>query len=116
MVGGGRVSPPLTKATAAPASIPSVPAELFSVVIPPPKVTGSLRMVHGFETALIDTIVCFQRLHGKNVLCLPDTDHALIAVQSILERQVDIQLDAADGSNTAEEDALQARFKAGKDY
>jgi len=57
-------------------------------VIPPPNVTGSLHMGHGFETALIDTIVRFQRLRGKNVLCLPGTDHASIAVQTILEKQI----------------------------
>jgi valyl-tRNA synthetase len=67
---------------------PDGPGEPFSVVIPPPNVTGSLHMGHGFETALIDTIVRFQRLRGKNVLCLPGTDHASIAVQTILERQL----------------------------
>ena len=45
-------------------------------------------MGHGFETALIDTIVRFQRLRGRNVLCLPGTDHASIAVQTILEKQL----------------------------
>ncbi|MBM5814886.1 MAG: class I tRNA ligase family protein, partial [Cyanobacteria bacterium M_DeepCast_100m_m1_067] len=67
---------------------PSAPGEPFSVVIPPPNVTGSLHMGHAFNTALIDTIVRFQRLQGKNVLCLPGTDHASIAVQTILERQL----------------------------
>ena len=62
--------------------------EPFSVVIPPPNVTGSLHMGHAFNTALIDTIVRFQRLRGKNVLCLPGTDHASIAVQTILEKQL----------------------------
>jgi valyl-tRNA synthetase len=64
------------------------PGESFSVVIPPPNVTGSLHMGHAFNTALIDTIVRFQRLRGKNVLCLPGTDHASIAVQTILEKQL----------------------------
>jgi valyl-tRNA synthetase len=67
---------------------PSAPGEPFSVVIPPPNVTGSLHMGHAFNTALIDTIVRFQRLQGKNVLCLPGTDHASIAVQTILEKQI----------------------------
>jgi len=67
---------------------PNAPGEPFSVVIPPPNVTGSLHMGHGFETALIDMIVRFQRLQGKNVLCLPGTDHASIAVQTILEKQI----------------------------
>jgi valyl-tRNA synthetase len=67
---------------------PSAPGEPFSVVIPPPNVTGSLHMGHAFNTALIDTIVRFKRLQGKNVLCLPGTDHASIAVQTILEKQL----------------------------
>ncbi len=60
----------------------------FSIVIPPPNVTGSLHMGHAFNTALIDAIVRYQRLQGKNVLCLPGTDHASIAVQTILEKQL----------------------------
>ena len=60
----------------------------FCIVIPPPNVTGSLHMGHAFNTALIDVIVRFQRLYGKNVLCLPGTDHASIAVQTILEKQI----------------------------
>ncbi|MFM7265505.1 MAG: class I tRNA ligase family protein, partial [Cyanobium sp.] len=67
---------------------PAAPGEPFAVVIPPPNVTGSLHMGHGFETALIDTIVRYQRLRGRNVLCLPGTDHASIAVQTILEKQL----------------------------
>ncbi len=67
---------------------PTAPGEPFAVVIPPPNVTGSLHMGHGFETALIDTIVRFQRLQGRNVLCLPGTDHASIAVQTLLEKQI----------------------------
>ncbi len=60
----------------------------FCIVIPPPNVTGSLHMGHAFNTALIDVIVRFNRLKGKNVLCLPGTDHASIAVQTILERKL----------------------------
>ena len=67
---------------------PSAAGEPFAVVIPPPNVTGSLHMGHAFNTALIDTIVRYQRLAGKNVLCLPGTDHASIAVQTILEKQL----------------------------
>ncbi len=67
---------------------PKAKGEPFSVVIPPPNVTGSLHMGHAFNTALIDTIVRFQRSQGKNVLCLPGTDHASIAVQSILDKQL----------------------------
>ena len=67
---------------------PNNPGEPFCIVIPPPNVTGSLHMGHAFNTALIDVIIRFQRLLGKNVLCLPGTDHASIAVQTILEKQL----------------------------
>ena len=67
---------------------PEKGGEPFCIVIPPPNVTGSLHMGHAFNTALIDVIVRFQRLKGKNVLCLPGTDHASIAVQTILEKQI----------------------------
>jgi len=67
---------------------PSAPGDPFSVVIPPPNVTGSLHMGHAFNTALIDTVVRYKRLKGNNVLCLPGTDHASIAVQTILEKQL----------------------------
>ena len=67
---------------------PSDQGDPFCIVIPPPNVTGSLHMGHAFNTALIDVIIRFQRLLGKNVLCLPGTDHASIAVQTILEKQL----------------------------
>jgi valyl-tRNA synthetase len=67
---------------------PDHPGEPFSVVIPPPNVTGSLHMGHAFEEALIDTIVRYQRMKGRNTLWLPGTDHASIAVQTVLERQL----------------------------
>ncbi len=67
---------------------PEDEGEPFCVVIPPPNVTGSLHMGHAFNTSLIDVVVRFQRLLGKNVLCLPGTDHASIAVQTILEKQL----------------------------
>jgi len=67
---------------------PEDDGEPFCVVISPPNVTGSLHMGHAFNTALIDVAVRFQRLLGKNVLCLPGTDHASIAVQTILEKQL----------------------------
>ncbi len=66
---------------------PSKGGEPFCVMIPPPNVTGSLHMGHAFEQSLIDTIVRYQRMKGKNTLWLPGTDHASIAVQTILEKQ-----------------------------
>lgn len=67
---------------------PSQGGEVYSVVIPPPNVTGSLHMGHAFNTSLIDTLVRYHRMTGKNTLCLPGTDHASIAVQTILEKQL----------------------------
>ncbi|MDJ1176823.1 valine--tRNA ligase [Roseofilum capinflatum] len=67
---------------------PSESGDPFCVVIPPPNVTGSLHMGHAFESALIDTLVRYHRMLGENTLWLPGTDHASIAVQTILERQL----------------------------
>ncbi len=66
----------------------SHPGEPYCIVIPPPNVTGSLHMGHAFESALIDTLVRYHRMIGKNTLWLPGTDHASIAVQAILERKL----------------------------
>lgn len=73
---------------------PEQGGEPFCVVIPPPNVTGSLHMGHAFESALIDTLVRYHRMRGDNTLWLPGTDHASIAVQTILEKQL-----KAEGSN-----------------
>ncbi|MFM7370060.1 MAG: valine--tRNA ligase, partial [Sphaerospermopsis kisseleviana] len=67
---------------------PNHPGEPYCIVIPPPNVTGSLHMGHAFESALIDAIIRYQRMKGKNALWLPGTDHASIAVQTILEKQL----------------------------
>ena len=65
--------------------------EPYCVVIPPPNVTGSLHMGHAFENALIDTLVRYHRMKGLNTLWLPGTDHASIAVQTILEKELRAQ-------------------------
>ena len=70
---------------------PNHSGEPFCVVIPPPNVTGSLHMGHAFENALIDTLVRYQRMQGRNTLWLPGTDHASIAVQTILEKELKAQ-------------------------
>ncbi|MGK7889575.1 MAG: valine--tRNA ligase, partial [Leptolyngbyaceae cyanobacterium] len=67
---------------------PDHPGEPYCVVIPPPNVTGSLHMGHAFESALIDLLVRYHRMQGRNTLWLPGTDHASIAVQTILEKQL----------------------------
>lgn len=60
----------------------------YTIVIPPPNVTGSLHMGHAFEDCLIDVLVRYHRMCGYNILCLPGTDHASIAVHNILDRKL----------------------------
>lgn len=60
----------------------------YCIVIPPPNVTGSLHMGHAFEAALIDVLIRYHRMIGDNTLWLPGTDHASIAVHTILEKQL----------------------------
>src|SRR5260370_8467892 len=60
----------------------------FSLVIPPPNVTGSLHMGHMFEHSIIDALVRWHRMRGENTLWLPGTDHAGIATERIVERQL----------------------------
>ncbi|MGI0480831.1 valine--tRNA ligase [Geminocystis sp. CENA526] len=67
---------------------PSAQGDAYSIVIPPPNVTGKLHMGHAFNTSLIDTLIRYHRMTGKNTLCLPGTDHASIAVQTIIEKQL----------------------------
>ncbi len=67
---------------------PNHPGEPYCIVIPPPNVTGSLHMGHAFESALIDTLIRYHRMKGDNTLWLPGTDHASIAVQTILEKKL----------------------------
>ncbi|MBO3459128.1 valine--tRNA ligase [Aetokthonos hydrillicola Thurmond2011] len=62
--------------------------EPYCIVIPPPNVTGSLHMGHAFESALIDVLVRYHRMKGRNTLWLPGTDHASIAVHTMLEKQL----------------------------
>ncbi|AMA08943.1 valine--tRNA ligase [Picosynechococcus sp. PCC 73109] len=67
---------------------PQKKGDPFCIVIPPPNVTGKLHMGHAFNTSLIDTVVRYHRMKGENVLCLPGTDHASIAVQTLVEKQI----------------------------
>ena len=64
---------------------------MFSLVIPPPNVTGSLHMGHMLEHTLIDITVRWKRMQGFNTLWLPGTDHAGIATQMVVERQLAAQ-------------------------
>ncbi|MBV9157068.1 MAG: class I tRNA ligase family protein, partial [Acidobacteriaceae bacterium] len=61
---------------------------IFSIVIPPPNVTGSLHIGHMLEHTIIDTAVRWHRMKGETTLWLPGTDHAGIATQMVVERQL----------------------------
>ncbi|MCX8568196.1 MULTISPECIES: valine--tRNA ligase [Hyphomicrobiales] len=63
-------------------------AEPFTIVIPPPNVTGSLHMGHALNNTLQDILVRFERMRGKNVLWQPGMDHAGIATQMVVERKL----------------------------
>ncbi|BAY83262.1 valyl-tRNA synthetase [Calothrix parasitica NIES-267] len=67
---------------------PSKSGEPYSIMIPPPNVTGKLHMGHAFDNTLIDCLVRYHRMKGDNALYLPGTDHASIAVQTIIEKQL----------------------------
>ncbi|MGY5777120.1 valine--tRNA ligase [Rhizobium sp. LEGMi135b] len=63
-------------------------AETFTIVIPPPNVTGSLHMGHALNNTLQDIMVRFERMRGKDVLWQPGMDHAGIATQMVVERRL----------------------------
>src|ERR1700742_1031887 len=63
-------------------------ASTFTIVIPPPNVTGSLHMGHALNNTLQDILCRFERMRGKDVLWQPGTDHAGIATQAVVERQL----------------------------
>src|SRR3974377_124040 len=63
-------------------------AEPYAIVIPPPNVTGSLHMGHALHNTLQDVLCRFERMRGKDVLWQPGTDHAGIATQLVVERQM----------------------------
>ncbi|MDE8754046.1 valine--tRNA ligase [Pectobacterium polaris] len=62
--------------------------ESFSIMIPPPNVTGSLHMGHAFQQTIMDTLIRYQRMQGKNTLWQAGTDHAGIATQMVVERKI----------------------------
>ncbi|WP_168416559.1 valine--tRNA ligase [Acinetobacter indicus] len=70
---------------------PSEKGESFCIMIPPPNVTGSLHMGHGFNNAIMDALTRYNRMSGKNTLWQPGTDHAGIATQMVVERQLGAQ-------------------------
>jgi valyl-tRNA synthetase len=61
----------------------------YCIMIPPPNVTGNLHMGHGFNNTIMDTLTRYQRMRGKPTLWQPGTDHAGIATQMVVERQLE---------------------------
>ena len=65
--------------------------DAFCILLPPPNVTGTLHMGHGFNQAIMDSLTRYHRMLGVNTLWQPGTDHAGIATQIVVERQLDAQ-------------------------
>ncbi|WP_417346621.1 valine--tRNA ligase [Ferrimonas sp.] len=65
--------------------------DAYSIMIPPPNVTGSLHMGHAFQDTIMDTMIRYQRMQGKNTLWQVGTDHAGIATQMVVERKLAAQ-------------------------
>ncbi|MDF1781630.1 MAG: valine--tRNA ligase [Alcanivoracaceae bacterium] len=76
---------------------PSGNGESFCLMIPPPNVTGSLHMGHAFQDTIMDTLVRYRRMQGRNTLWQAGTDHAGIATQMVVERKL-----AAEGTTRHE--------------
>ncbi|OQA33138.1 MAG: Valine--tRNA ligase [Betaproteobacteria bacterium ADurb.Bin341] len=66
-------------------------SDAFCILLPPPNVTGTLHMGHGFNQTLMDALTRYYRMRGHNTLWQPGTDHAGIATQIVVERQLDGQ-------------------------
>ncbi len=66
-------------------------ADNFCILLPPPNVTGTLHMGHGFNQTIMDALTRYYRMRGHNTLWQPGTDHAGIATQIVVERQLDAQ-------------------------
>jgi valyl-tRNA synthetase len=71
-----------------PDNLPGERSESFSIVLPPPNVTGTLHTGHAIMLAIQDTLTRFHRMNGKAALWLPGTDHAAIATQSVVEKKI----------------------------
>ena len=63
----------------------------YCILLPPPNVTGSLHMGHGFQQTIMDTLTRYHRMKGDNTLWQCGTDHAGIATQMVVERQLNAQ-------------------------
>ncbi len=73
------------------AGLDNTKTDNFCILLPPPNVTGTLHMGHGFNQAIMDALTRYHRMRGDNTLWQPGTDHAGIATQIVVERQLDAQ-------------------------
>jgi len=73
------------------AGLDTTKTDNFCILLPPPNVTGTLHMGHGFNQAIMDSLTRYHRMRGDNTLWQPGTDHAGIATQIVVERQLDAQ-------------------------
>nr|MBF0685761.1 class I tRNA ligase family protein [Pseudomonas sp.] len=77
--------------------------EAFSIQLPPPNVTGTLHMGHGFNQTIMDGLTRYYRMRGADTVWIPGTDHAGIATQIVVQRQLDAQ-------NVSRHDLGRAKF------
>ena len=73
------------------AGLDTAKSDNFCILLPPPNVTGTLHMGHGFNQTIMDALTRYHRMRGANTLWQPGTDHAGIATQIVVERQLDAQ-------------------------
>src|SRR5215469_359293 len=73
------------------ASHPDSPAKPYTIAMPPPNVTGSLHMGHALTFTLQDILIRYHRMKGSDALWQPGTDHAGIATQMVVERQIELE-------------------------
>ncbi len=72
------------------AGLDTTKTDNFCILLPPPNVTGNLHMGHGFNQTIMDALTRYHRMRGDNTLWQPGTDHAGIATQIVVERQLDV--------------------------
>ncbi|MDH3314933.1 MAG: class I tRNA ligase family protein, partial [Gammaproteobacteria bacterium] len=70
---------------------PSGRGEPYCIMIPPPNVTGTLHMGHAFQDTIMDALTRYHRMRGRNTLWQPGCDHAGIATQMVVERQLNAE-------------------------
>ncbi len=70
---------------------PSGSGDSYCIVIPPPNVTGTLHMGHAFQDTIMDALIRYHRMSGRNTLWQPGMDHAGIATQMVVERQLNAE-------------------------